>query len=142
MLDDAKTIQSDDQDEGVTAQSRRQVRLSEKPADLLSKEGFALYVGKTVAAVVSMAKAGKLPAFYMSDPLKPGGHAELWINRREWDRYAEQLVEQVPEEWHGWKERISFRKPGRRAPQHDEMAVINTGDRLPGRRRGRVSRVG
>ncbi|WP_413740811.1 Cox family DNA-binding protein [Sodalis sp. RH18] len=142
MLDEAKTIQSVDPDEGGTAPSRRQVRLSEKPADLLSKEGFALYVGKTPAAVVAMAKAGKLPAFYMSDPLKPGGLAELWINRREWDKYAEQLVEQVPEEWHGWKDRISARKPGRRAPKLDDQGDAYTDVRKTVRRRGRVTRVG
>lgn len=29
-----------------------------------------MYIGKTVDAIVSMAKAGKLPAVYMADPLK------------------------------------------------------------------------
>ncbi|MCS2172335.1 regulatory phage cox family protein [Scandinavium sp. TWS1a] len=93
--------------------SRTQIQLSEKPADLLSKEGFALYIGKTPRAVVEMAKAGKLPAFYMTDPLKPGGKAELWVNRREWDKYAAQLVEDAPTEWHDWKNRISYGKSGR-----------------------------
>ncbi|WP_214294323.1 Cox family DNA-binding protein, partial [Escherichia coli] len=49
-------------------------------------------------------------AFYMTDPLKPGGHAELWINRREWDKYAAQLVDEAPTEWHDWKNRISYSK--------------------------------
>ncbi|MBA1682023.1 Cox family DNA-binding protein, partial [Escherichia coli] len=65
---------------------------------------------KTPRAVAEMAKAGKLPAFYMTDPLKPGGHAELWINRREWDKYAAQLVDEAPTEWHDWKNRISYSK--------------------------------
>lgn len=77
---------------------------------ICSKEGFALYIGKTPRAVAEMAKAGKLPAFYMTDPLKPGGHAELWINRREWDKYAAQLVDEAPTEWHDWKNRISYSK--------------------------------
>lgn len=89
------------------------VKLSPAPSDLLSKEGFALYIGKTPRAVVEMAKAGKLPAFYMTDPLKPGGKAELWVNRREWDKYAAQLVEDAPTEWHDWKNRISYAKSGR-----------------------------
>lgn len=92
---------------------RKPVSLSEKPGNLLSKEGFALYVGKTPAAIVAMAKAGKLPAFYMADPLKPGGNAELWISRKEWDKFADQLVEDAPAEWHGWKDRISASKPCR-----------------------------
>lgn len=95
------------------AVKRKPVSLSEKPSNLLSKEGFALYVGKTPAAIVAMAKAGKLPAFYMADPLKPGGHAELWISRKEWDKFADQLVEDAPVEWHGWKDRISASKPCR-----------------------------
>ncbi|MFP2237849.1 Cox family DNA-binding protein [Pseudescherichia vulneris] len=89
------------------------INLSPAPSDLLSKEGFALYIGKTPRAVVEMAKAGKLPAFYMTDPLKPGGKAELWVNRREWDKYAAQLVEDAPTEWHDWKNRISYGKSGR-----------------------------
>ncbi|WP_409309005.1 Cox family DNA-binding protein [Pectobacterium sp. B1J-3] len=111
MQDEAKTIVDGEGDESALTAPRRQVRLSEKPADLLSKEGFALYVGKTPSAIVAMAKAGKLPAFYMADPQKPGGNAELWIHRREWDKYAEQLVETAPPEWHSWKDRISASKP-------------------------------
>lgn len=86
------------------------VRISEHPSDLLSKEGFALYIGKTPRAVAEMAKDGKLPAFYMTDPLKPGGKAELWVNRREWDKYAARLVQDAPTEWHDWKNRISYSK--------------------------------
>ncbi|AIK13743.1 phage regulatory protein [Pectobacterium atrosepticum SCRI1043] len=114
MLDEAKTILEGEGDDTANTTPRRQIRLSEKPADLLSKEGFALYVGKTTSAIVAMAKAGKLPAFYMADPLKPGGNAELWIHRLEWDKYAKQLVETAPPEWHGWKDRISASKPTRR----------------------------
>ena len=77
---------------------RKSIQISERPSDLLSKEGFALYIGKTPRAVAEMAKAGKLPAFYMTDPLKPRGKAELWINRREWDKYAAQLVDEAPTE--------------------------------------------
>ncbi|CAM3264939.1 MULTISPECIES: Cox family DNA-binding protein [Yersinia] len=113
MSDVAKTLGSESLLDNGDFLSKKTIRLSEKPANLLSKEGFALYVGKTVTAVVSMAKAGKLPAFYMADPSKPGGHAELWISRSEWDKYAEQLVEDAPSEWHGWKDRISAKKPGR-----------------------------
>lgn len=113
MSDDAQTIGSEKLLDSGGNQEKKVVRLSEKPANLLSKEGFALYVGKTVAAVVSMAKAGKLPAFYMADPSKPGGNAELWISRSEWDKYAEQLVEDAPSAWHGWKDRISASKPGK-----------------------------
>lgn len=103
-------------DETKAEKKRAEIKLSNEPSKLLSKEGFALYVGKTPIAIASMAKAGKLPAFYMADPLKPGGHAELWINREEWDRYADQLVEAAPEEWHGWKDRISYSKvSGRRS---------------------------
>lgn len=92
---------------------RRPVALSVTPSELLSKEGFALYVGKTTTAVVAMAKAGKLPAFYMADPTKPGGNAELWVHKGEWDKYARQLVDSAPEEWHDWKNRISANKPRR-----------------------------
>ncbi|MCM7197278.1 regulatory phage cox family protein [Enterobacter hormaechei] len=92
---------------------KSRIQLASTPSDLLSKEGFALYIGKTPRAVVEMAKAGKLPAFYMTDPLKPGGKAELWVNRREWDKYAAQLVEEAPTEWHDWKNRISYDKSGR-----------------------------
>lgn len=90
--------------------NRTAVKIADKPSDLLSKEGFALYIGKTPRAVAEMAKAGKLPAFYMTDPLKPGGNAELWVNRREWDKYAAQLVQDAPTEWHDWKNRISYSK--------------------------------
>lgn len=51
---------------------RDSINLAADPSDLLSKEGFALYIGKTPRAVAEMARAGKLPAFYMTDPLKPG----------------------------------------------------------------------
>lgn len=99
-------------DEGGAESSvkKKGVRISENPSDLLSKEGFALYIGKSPRAVAEMAKSGKLPAFYMTDPLKPGGKAELWVNRREWDKYAAQLVQEAPTEWHGWKNRISYSK--------------------------------
>ncbi|MDO2452482.1 Cox family DNA-binding protein [Enterobacter asburiae] len=97
----------------VQESSKNRIKLASAPSDLLSKEGFALYIGKTPRAVVEMAKAGKLPAFYMTDPLKPGGKAELWVNRREWDKYAAQLVEEAPTEWHDWKNRISYGKSGR-----------------------------
>lgn len=100
-------------DEAKAEKKRAEVKLSNEPSKLLSKEGFALYVGKTPVAIASMAKAGKLPAFYMADPLKPGGNAELWINREEWDKYADQHVEAAPEEWHSWKDRISASKPCR-----------------------------
>jgi Regulatory phage protein cox len=98
---------------GSEKEKLNNIKLSQAPSDLLSKEGFALYIGKTPRAVVEMAKAGKLPAFYMTDPLKPGGKAELWVNRREWDKYAAQLVEDAPSEWHDWKNRISYGKSGR-----------------------------
>lgn len=114
MQEEAKMLDDSDaaQDKKVKP-IREEVRLSENPSNLLSKEGFALYIGKTVLAVVAMAKAGKLPAVYMADPINPGGNAELWINRKEWDEYAEQLAESAPAEWHGWKDRISASKPGR-----------------------------
>lgn len=89
------------------------VKLAVNPSDLLSKEGFAQYVGKTTNAVVCMARAGKLPAFYMADPLKPGGNAELWVNRKEWDKYAAQLVDKAPDVWHDWKNRLSSSKSPR-----------------------------
>ncbi|EAO8870317.1 TPA: hypothetical protein N3D39_004969, partial [Salmonella enterica subsp. enterica serovar Durban] len=41
---------------------REEIRLAKNPAKLISKEGFALYIGKTVDAVVAMAKAAKAPA--------------------------------------------------------------------------------
>ncbi|MCZ5534574.1 Cox family DNA-binding protein, partial [Escherichia coli] len=52
---------------GRKAREREEIRLSENPSHLLSKEGFAMYIGETVDAIVSMAKAGKLPAVYMAD---------------------------------------------------------------------------
>lgn len=113
--EEAHTLEKLPQEENSATKGRERelVRLSESHAHLLSKEGFALYVGKTVSAVVSMAKAGKLPCFYMADPSKPGGNAELWINSKAWDEYAQQLVESAPEEWHGWKDRLSAGKPRR-----------------------------
>lgn len=114
------SIRSEQNDEigqeiSVPEKSKRDaIGLAEKPSDLLSKEGFALYIGKTPRAVVEMAKAGKIPAFYMTDPLKPGGKAELWVNRREWDKYAAQLVQEAPDEWHEWKNRISYSKSPKR----------------------------
>ena len=112
MNSDSHNFVSDPEQEDVTKPSKRDaIKLAASPSDLLSKEGFAQYVGKTPNAVACMAKAGKLPAFYMADPLKPGGYAELWVNRKEWDRYAAQLVESAPAEWHGWKERLSAGKP-------------------------------
>lgn len=91
-----------------------EIRISVSPANLISKEGFALYVGKSVRAVVEMAKANKIPAFYMANPANPGGHAELWISRREWDEYEEELVAKAPPEWHDWKNRLSYSKPSRK----------------------------
>lgn len=113
MQQEAKTFEIEEVEEMTTARKREAVKLAVNPSDLLSKEGFALYIGKTPTAIVSMAKAGKLPSFYMVDPLNPGGHAELWINRKEWDKNAAQLVEAAPEEWHGWKDRLSAGKPRR-----------------------------
>lgn len=55
----------------LTKSKKCDIKLAAAPSDLLSKEGFALYIGKTPRAVAEMAKAGKLPAFYMTDPLKP-----------------------------------------------------------------------
>jgi hypothetical protein len=114
MKSDSHNFVPDSELEGVTKPSKRDaIKLAASPSDLLSKEGFAQYVGKTPNAVVCMAKAGKLPAFYMVDPLKPGGNAELWVNRKEWDKYAAQLVESAPTEWHGWKDRLSAGKPNK-----------------------------
>jgi hypothetical protein len=48
-------------------------------------------------AIASAAKAGKLLVFYMTDTMNPGGHAELWVHCGEWDKYADQLVENTPE---------------------------------------------
>lgn len=96
---------------GRKAREREEIRLSENPSHLLSKEGFAMYIGKTVDAIVSMAKAGKLPAVYMADPLKPGGNAELYINRKEWDEACDRLIENAPQEWHDWENRLFLFKP-------------------------------
>ncbi|CAI2469264.1 Regulatory phage protein cox [Serratia ficaria] len=110
----AENAADTEQKKKKAAPKRAEIKLSEDPSKLLSKEGFALYVGKTPIAVAAMAKDGKLPAFYMADPLNPGGHAELWIHRGEWDKYAEQLVENAPDEWHGWKDRLHHSKPSKR----------------------------
>ncbi|MFA4649255.1 Cox family DNA-binding protein [Escherichia coli] len=101
---------------GRKVREREEIRLSENPSHLLSKEGFAMYIGKTVDAIVSMAKAGKLPAVYMADPLKPGGNAELYINRKAWDEACDRLIENAPPEWHDWENRLFLFKPtsGRR----------------------------
>ncbi|HBC1513812.1 TPA: hypothetical protein IFD77_000364 [Escherichia coli] len=101
---------------GRKAREREEIRLSENPSHLLSKEGFAMYIGKSVRAIVSMAKARKLPAVYMVDPLKPGGNAELYINRKAWDEACDRLIENAPKEWHDWENRLFLFKPtsGRR----------------------------
>ncbi|EFH0846170.1 hypothetical protein BI426_001290 [Escherichia coli] len=93
---------------GRKAPERQEIRLSQNPSHLLSKEGFAMYIGKTVDAIVSMAKAGKLPAVYMADPLKPGGNAELYINRKAWDEACDRLTENAPQEWHEWENRLFY----------------------------------
>ncbi|EAO0747741.1 hypothetical protein VQ366_004227 [Salmonella enterica] len=95
---------------------REEIRLAKNPAKLISKEGFAMYIGKTVDAVVAMAKAAKAPAIYMADPLNPGGNAELYFDREEWDEACRQLVESAPPEWHDWRNRLFLFKPtsGRR----------------------------
>lgn len=41
---------------GRKAREREEIRLSENPSHLLSKEGFAMYIGKTVDAIVSIPK--------------------------------------------------------------------------------------
>ncbi len=107
----AETPETEEQKTGRKAPEREEIRLSANPSHLLSKEGFALYIGKTVSAVVSMAKAGKLPAVYMADPLKPGGNAELYINRKAWDEACDRLTENAPQEWHDWENRLSLFKP-------------------------------
>lgn len=84
----------------LTKDKKCDVKLAAAPSDLLSKEGFTLYIGKTPHVVAEMAKTGKLPAFYVTDLLKPGDHVELWINHREWDKHAAQLVDGAPAEWH------------------------------------------
>ena len=96
---------------GRKAPERQEIRLSQNPSHLLSKEGFAMYIGKTVDAIVSMGKAGKLPAVYMADPLKPGGNAELYINRKAWDEACDRLTENGPQEWHEWENRLFLFKP-------------------------------
>ncbi|EAP4107115.1 hypothetical protein EA031_07745 [Salmonella enterica] len=102
---------------------REEIRLAKNPAKLISKEGFALYIGKTVDAVVAMAKAAKAPAIYMADPLNPGGNAELYFDREEWDEACRQLVESAPPEWHDWRNRLFLFKPtsGRRKKKTDEQ---------------------
>ncbi|MGG6154591.1 Cox family DNA-binding protein [Salmonella enterica] len=102
---------------------REEIRLAKNPAKLISKEGFALYIGKTVDAVVAMAKAAKAPAIYMADPLNPSGNAELYFDREEWDEACRQLVESAPPEWHDWRNRLFLFKPtsGRRKKKTDEQ---------------------
>ncbi|EBG6864471.1 hypothetical protein RSO30_004187 [Salmonella enterica] len=102
---------------------REEIRLAKNPAKLISKEGFAMYIGKTVDAVVAMAKAAKAPAIYMADPLNPGGNAELYFDREEWDEACRQLVESAPPEWHDWRNRLFLFKPtsGRRKKKVDEQ---------------------
>ncbi|HCM1976134.1 TPA: hypothetical protein N3A47_001481 [Salmonella enterica subsp. houtenae serovar 47:z36:-] len=102
---------------------REEIRLAKNPAKLISKEGFAMYIGKTVDAVVAMAKAAKAPAIYMADPLNPGGNAELYFDREEWDEACRQLVESAPPEWHDWRNRLFLFKPtsGRRKKKTDEQ---------------------
>lgn len=89
---------------------REEVRIAVNPSVLLSKEGFALYIGKTVSAVVAMAKENKAPAIYMADPINPG-YAELYFNREEWDDACRQLIESAPPEWHDWRNRLFLFKP-------------------------------
>lgn len=102
---------------------REEIRLAKNPAKLISKEGFAMYIGKTVDAVVAMAKAAKAPAIYMADPLNPGGNAELYFDREEWDEACRQLVESAPPEWHDWRNRLFLFKPtsGRRKKKTNEQ---------------------
>ncbi|EDA9944782.1 hypothetical protein A6J17_05410 [Salmonella enterica] len=102
---------------------REEIRLAKNPAKLISKEGFALYIGKTVDAVVAMAKAAKAPAIYMADPLNPGGNAELYFDREEWDEACRQLVESAPPEWHDWRNRLFLFKPtsGKRKKKTNEQ---------------------
>ncbi|EID2020591.1 hypothetical protein LBA14_001245 [Salmonella enterica] len=102
---------------------REEIRLAKNPAKLISKEGSAMYIGKTVDAVVAMAKAAKAPAIYMADPLNPGGNAELYFDREEWDEACRQLVESAPPEWHDWRNRLFLFKPtsGRRKKKVDEQ---------------------
>ncbi|MFS9878481.1 Cox family DNA-binding protein [Salmonella enterica] len=102
---------------------REEIRLAKNPAKLISKEGFAMYIGKTVDAVVAMAKAAKAPAIYMTDPLNPGGNAELYFDREEWDEACRQLVESAPPEWHDWRNRLFLFKPtsGKRKKKTNEQ---------------------
>lgn len=89
---------------------REEVKLAVNPSVLLSKEGFAMYIGKTVAAVIAMAKENKAPAIYMADPINPS-YAELYFNREEWDEACKQLIESAPPEWHDWRNRLFLFKP-------------------------------
>lgn len=89
---------------------REEVRLAPNPSVLLSKEGFAMYIGKTVDAVIAMAKDGKAPAIYMADPVNPG-YAELYFNREEWDEACRDLIAGAPSEWHDWRNRLFLFKP-------------------------------
>lgn len=89
---------------------REEVRLAPNPSVLLSKEGFAMYIGKTVDAVIAMAKDGKAPAVYMADPIDPG-YAELYFNREEWDEACRDLIAGAPSEWHDWRNRLFLFKP-------------------------------
>lgn len=99
---------------------REEVRLAVNPSVLLSKEGFAMYIGKTVAAVIAMAKENKAPAIYMADPINPS-YAELYFNREEWDEACKQLIESAPPEWHDWRNRLFLFKPtsGRKNKKDD-----------------------
>lgn len=76
-------------------------------SDLVTPELFAVYVGKTPAAIRKMATAGKLPVIRMKDPLNPskkGG--EVYIHKGEWDAYVAHLAQNAPPEWHDWKNRL------------------------------------
>ncbi|TBL46460.1 hypothetical protein EYY99_02985 [Hafnia alvei] len=115
MREKAEILESESgeqtEDKGARAAFNRDpIRISENPSALLSIEGFALYVGRTKRAIEEMAKSGKLPVHYMVDPSKPGGHAQTWINREDWDEFARQLVQNAPPEWHEWKNRFSYSK--------------------------------
>ncbi|EAM6403781.1 hypothetical protein HF771_001393 [Salmonella enterica] len=99
---------------------REEIKLAPNPSVLLSKEGFAMYIGKTVAAVIAMAKEGKAPAIYMADPINPG-YAELYFDREEWDEACRDLVASAPPEWHDWRNRLFLFKPKRaKAKTKDE----------------------
>lgn len=83
-------------------------------SDLVTPELFAIYIGKTPAAVRKMAMAGKLPVIRMKDPLNPskkGG--EIYIHRGEWDAYAAHLAQIAPPEWHDWKNRLFITEKSR-----------------------------